>query len=324
MSAEGFIILDKPEGLTSRQALDRLRHLLRERRAGFAGTLDPLASGVLLCAFGIATPLLAYRTEDDKEYQAAITLGSATSTDDREGPVIAEGPWRSITLAQVTDALASLQGTQWQRPPAYSAIAIGGERLYTRARRGEPIEAPPRQVTIYRIALTHFAPPSVHILVHCSKGTYIRALARDLGILLGSQAHLGALRRLRSGPFAISQAASLPALEQRLQHSQPPPLLPLLAGIPDIPQIPIDNIQISRIRNGNSIPLAHPSGIIAVIDITERRLIAIGTSAGGLFHPHRVLVSSSSPTATPAAHEQEYSEPAARHTQPPNASYTAS
>lgn len=324
MSAEGFIILDKPEGLSSRQALDRLRHLLRERRAGFAGTLDPLASGVLLCAFGTATALLAYRTEDDKEYQATITLGTATSTDDCEGTVIAQGPWRTITLAQLTTALASLQGVQQQRPPSYSAITIDGERLYARARRGEPIEAPPRQVTIHRITLTHFAPPHVHMLVHCSKGTYIRALARDLGTLLKSQAHLSALRRLRSGPFTISQASSLLEIEQRLQHRQPPPLLLPSAGIPDIPQVPIDDAQISRVRTGNSIPFTHSRGTVAVIDTAKRQLIAIGTCADGLFFPHRVLISSSSSPIAPAVREEESPALAVQHTQLPSVRDTAS
>jgi tRNA pseudouridine55 synthase len=206
------LLVDKPEGPTSFDVIAKLRRALGTRAIGHAGTLDPLATGLLVVLVGRYTRLSQMLTGADKSYEAEVCFGTRTSTDDREGEVLEEGDPSGITEERVRAALAEMEGPIQQVPPAYSAISVGGERLYAKARRGEAVEVPPRDVVLHRLELVGFEAPKARVFVRCSKGTYIRALARDLGDALGVPAHLSALRRTASGSFDIEQAATLDAL----------------------------------------------------------------------------------------------------------------
>ena len=289
MSTQGFFVLDKPVGLSSRQSLDRVRRLYQTRKAGFAGTLDPLASGVLVCALGSATRLLTYLEADAKRYIATVELGKETATDDAEGAIIAHGEWRSISREQVEIALQPFRGPVRQRPPAYSAISIRGQRLYAMARRGEVVTAPERDVTIHTLTLTAWDPPRLTLDVHCSKGTYVRALARDLGRSLGCYGYLTALCRTASGSFTLESAITLMRLEVAGEEQRTGFLLPPSAGVAHLPTVTIDRDEEGRIRRGQ--PLHRPAqhaGRVALIDVAGS-LLAIARREAGVLQPEKVL-----------------------------------
>lgn len=219
----GLIIVDKPSGMTSHDVVSRIRRLAHTRRVGHAGTLDPAATGVLVLGVERATKLLNYLVLTDKEYRATIRLGATTTTDDAEGEVLSEHSLLGLTLARIAAELPALTGQILQRPSSVSAIKVNGERAYARVRAGESVELAARMVNVQRfevISELRFGPPDsgvcdVDVLVECSSGTYIRALARDLGERLGVGGHLSALRRTRVGPFGLSRALSLQALGER-------------------------------------------------------------------------------------------------------------
>ena len=198
----------------------QVRHAAGVRRVGHGGTLDPLASGVLPVCLGEATKLAPFLLGADKEYDVTIRLGVETDTDDAEGAVTATcdaGALAAVTAAIVGDALAQFRGPIDQTPPAYAAIKRDGRPLYSYARAGESVEVAPRAVVIHALEMTHFGgPEDVRLHVHCSKGTYVRALARDLGRVLGVGGHVMALRRTRSGPFSLLQARPLPEILEAL------------------------------------------------------------------------------------------------------------
>ncbi|MEW2380766.1 tRNA pseudouridine(55) synthase TruB [Micromonospora sp. NPDC047707] len=220
MSADGLIVVDKPGGMTSHDVVARVRRLARTRRVGHGGTLDPMATGVLVIGVGRATRLLTYVIGAGKSYTATIRLGQATVTDDAEGDVIATTPAGRVTDDAVRAALAALTGEIDQVPSAVSAIKIDGQRAYKRVREGESVELPARRVTISRLdvlAVRRDQPDvvDVDVDVTCSSGTYIRAIARDVGLALGVGGHLTALRRTAVGGFTLAEAATLDELEQR-------------------------------------------------------------------------------------------------------------
>jgi tRNA pseudouridine55 synthase len=220
VSTEGLIVVDKPAGMTSHDVVARIRRLARTRRVGHGGTLDPMATGVLVIGVGRATRLLTYVIGAGKSYLATIRLGQATVTDDAEGDVIATTPAGAVTDAAVHAALAALTGEIDQVPSAVSAIKVNGERAYKRVREGESVELPARRVTVSRLdvlAIRRDGPDvvDVDVDVTCSSGTYIRAIARDAGLALGVGGHLTALRRTAVGGFALAEAATLEQLEQR-------------------------------------------------------------------------------------------------------------
>ncbi|MGH3744436.1 MAG: tRNA pseudouridine(55) synthase TruB [Mycobacteriales bacterium] len=228
---EGLLVVDKPSGRTSHDVVARVRRLAGTRRVGHAGTLDPLATGVLVVGLGRATRLLGHLALHDKDYDAGITLGVTTRTDDAEGEVLArsDAPW---TVEGARAAMASLTGEISQAPPAYSAIKIDGRRAYARARAGEDVTPPARTVTVSRFELVAADGPALTAAVTCSSGTYVRALARDLGAALGTGGHLSALRRTRVGAYGLDRAHTLDELEV----ADPLPLIPLneavAAGFP--------------------------------------------------------------------------------------------
>ncbi|MGV9369550.1 tRNA pseudouridine(55) synthase TruB [Micromonospora tulbaghiae] len=230
MSTDGLIVVDKPGGMTSHDVVARIRRLARTRRVGHGGTLDPMATGVLVIGVGRATRLLTYVIGAGKSYAATIRLGQSTVTDDAEGEVVATTSAGAVTDDGVRAALAALTGEIDQVPSAVSAIKIDGQRAYKRVRDGETVDLPARRVTVSRLdvgAIRRDVPDvvDVDVDVTCSSGTYIRALARDAGAALGVGGHLTALRRTAVGGFTLAEAATLDQLEKRA---------------PDVVNLPLD------------------------------------------------------------------------------------
>ncbi len=237
----GVLLLDKPLGLSSNDAMQKVKRLLRAEKAGHTGTLDPLATGLLPICLGAATKFSQLNLEADKAYVATLKLGETTTTGDREGELTATRPV-DFDEVRLQAALQSLRGEIEQVPPMHSALKVDGKALYELARQGREVERQPRRITIHALELLSRSDDSMQLAVRCSKGTYIRTLAEDLGELLGCGAHLSALRRTASGPLTLDQALTLPQLEamsdaERLQHLLPPDLL--LADCPLI-RLPAD------------------------------------------------------------------------------------
>jgi tRNA pseudouridine55 synthase len=220
----GILNIDKAQGLTSHDVVARLRRICGIRRIGHAGTLDPLATGVLLVCVGSATRLSEYLMGQPKTYETTVRLGQTTTTYDTEGEITAERPFNHLTHADIEAALAEFRGPLAQIPPIYSAIKVNGQPMYKLARQGKTVERQPRAVTIYALDLLAWNPPDLRLRVACSSGTYIRSLGYDLGERLGCGGHLTALRRTAVGDFQIAQAVSLEALtpDNWLAHTLPP------------------------------------------------------------------------------------------------------
>lgn len=217
LARSGLVIVDKPAGMTSHDVVGKLRRYFHTRKVGHAGTLDPMATGVLVAGIERGTKFLAHLVATTKAYDATIRLGAATSTDDAEGEVVSAGDTSAVTQAAIDAAVAGLTGDIMQRPAAVSAIKVAGKRAYERVRAGESVELAARPVTVTSF-LVHDVNRvdgfiDVDVSVECSSGTYIRSLARDLGAALGCGGHLTALRRTKVGPFALADAISLTSLE---------------------------------------------------------------------------------------------------------------
>jgi len=217
LSTSGVVVVDKPAGMTSHDVVARLRRIFGTRKVGHAGTLDPMATGVLVAGIERGTKLLAHLVADDKVYSATIRLGAATNTDDAEGEVVAEPGAAHITDDQIMAQVTALTGEIMQVPAKVSAIKIGGKRAHELVREGKEVEIPPRPVTVFNFAVSAIRREGdfvdVDARVHCSSGTYIRSLARDMGEALGVGGHLTALRREASGPFTLAHARTLDELE---------------------------------------------------------------------------------------------------------------
>jgi tRNA pseudouridine55 synthase len=236
----------------------RLRRASGVRRIGHAGTLDPLASGLLLVGVGQATRLIEYLADAGKAYDAEVTFGVETETYDAEGRVVAEHDASTLTAAAIEGVLPRFRGTIGQRAPAYSAVSVGGRRLYQLARQGRPVEPPERTVEITRLELRDWQPPVVRLTVECSKGTYIRSLAHDLGQALGVGAHLSALRRTRVGHFTLDQAVPLDDLEARLREGrwQEVAVAPADA-VTALPLVQLTASDAARLGHGLAVPALH-------------------------------------------------------------------
>jgi len=221
---EGVLLVDKPQGLTSHDVVYRLRRKLQMKKIGHAGTLDPMATGLLVMLIGKATRISQYLMSVDKVYEGEATLGVVTDSQDAEGEVMETRPVPALTEAQVREVMKTFLGDQYQTPPMHSAIKIGGVPLYKLARKGEEVEREPRFIRVAAFNLLSFALPKLTFDLHCTKGTYVRTIAHDLGQKLGCGAHLSALRRTGSGSFKIGQCLpldeieklSLPEIEKRL------------------------------------------------------------------------------------------------------------
>ena len=215
-TTDGIVVVDKPRDMTSHDVVARVRKLTGVRRVGHAGTLDPMATGVLVVGVGRATRLLGYLAANDKEYEATIRLGVSTTTDDAEGDVLEQRDASGVDDDALAASIRALTGTIEQVPAAVSAVKVGGVRAYKRVREGETVELAARQVTVAAFDLLARRGDDIDVRVVCSTGTYVRALARDVGAALGVGAHLTALRRTRSGVFGVERAHSLDALAESL------------------------------------------------------------------------------------------------------------
>jgi tRNA pseudouridine55 synthase len=204
----GFLIVDKPDGVTSHDVVAAARRMLKQKKVGHTGTLDPFATGVLPLALGEATKAIPFLDESEKRYRARMYLGISTDTQDRTGTILSHRDHLGITKDKLVEVFSLLKGTSFQTPPMFSAIKKGGIPLYKIARRGEEVERVAREITVHEITIESVEMPFVTFLVSCSRGTYVRTLASDLGDILGCGAHLCELRRLKSGPFAVENAVS--------------------------------------------------------------------------------------------------------------------
>lgn len=263
----GILVLDKPQGLSSNEALQRVKRLFNASKAGHTGSLDPLATGVLPLCFGEATKLSQFLLDSDKRYRVLIKLGVRTDTGDAEGKIIAsieEGETAEISRDQIEDALAKFDGVIDQVPPMYSAIKQQGVPLYKLAREGKEVERASRQVTIYSIDLLGFGDWELKLEVSCSKGTYIRTLADDLGELLGCGAHVKELRRLQAGSFDEAVCVSLERLEELRQASDKDDytsideyLQPMDRAVADLPEVKLPDITAGWIKQGQPVLVRH-------------------------------------------------------------------
>lgn len=299
----GFLNIDKPAGPTSHDVVAQVRRLARQKRVGHAGTLDPAATGVLVVALGAATRLIEYvQDATSKGYRAAVRLGVTTATDDAEGQVLHSAPLPPLEAPAIEAALAQFRGTILQIPPMYSALHHQGRRLHELAREGVVVERAARPVLIERLELLDWSPPLLTLDITCGKGTYIRALARDLGEALGCGAHLQALRRTAVGTFRIEDAIPLDALVAAQQQTQSEPaaahtlcvplavaLLPPEQALADWPAIMVSEAEARQIRHGQSIVRAGLEGERAYARAPDGSLLALLARAADGWKPMKVF-----------------------------------
>ena len=288
MTASGLVIADKPAGWTSHDVVARIRRLAGTRRVGHAGTLDPMATGVLVVGVEKATRLLGHLALTEKEYLATIRLGQATDTGDADGTVLAAQPAAGLALADVQAAAAALTGLIQQVPPATSAIKVGGRRAYQLARAGQAPELAARPVTVHQFSISDPRPSGgvldVTAVVRCSSGTYVRALARDLGESLGVGGHLTQLRRTRVGPYRISDAHSLAELAADLR------LIPLAAAAAAaFPVRALTGAEAESLAHGVSLQADGTAGPVAAL-APDGTLIALVEEQQGRARPLAVFV----------------------------------
>jgi len=292
----GWIVLDKPAGIGSTECVSKIKWLYKAAKAGHAGTLDPLASGMLPIALGEATKTVPYVMDGAKTYRFRVAWGAETNTDDLEGEVTATSDHRPPEPA-IEAALANFIGEIEQIPPAFSAVKIGGERAYDLARSGEIPEIKPRTVVIHRLEIISHESDGTEFECECGKGTYVRALARDLGRVLGCLGHISELRRTAVEPFEEEQLVPLEELidlEGDLEQLDSE-LLPVGLALADLAEIAVSNDQANRLRSGNPVILRGrdaPTFAEEAFAAHGRELIAIGNVEKGSFNPKRVFRSS--------------------------------
>jgi tRNA pseudouridine55 synthase len=276
---DGVVLLDKPVGPGSTTALQRVRRLLRAAKAGHAGTLDPMASGMLPLCFGQATKACGVLLGSTKGYRARLRLGAATDTGDAEGRVIRNSAVPVLDAAGVASVLAAKVGRQEQRPPMYSALKHQGRPLYEMARRGEVVDRPPRPVTIHRLQLLDLQEESLDFEVVCSKGTYVRVLGEEIATALGTEGHLVGLRRLWVEPFDPDAMVTLEDIEswvagQPAEGERPPWLLPADAALASLPRVDLDVLQSRHLCQGRTVSVGpdRPPGLARAYDASGRFL----------------------------------------------------
>lgn len=287
----GWLVLDKPYDMTSTEAVGKLRWLFTAKKAGHAGTLDPLATGILPIAFGEATKTVPQVQDGEKLYRFTLRWGASTTTDDAEGSVLETSAHRPDEAA-IRAVLPRFTGIVTQVPPAFSAIKIAGERAYDLARAGEVVEMQPREIEIKRLTLIEHGTESSRFEVACGKGTYIRALARDIAEALGSKGHVAALHRAAVGPFSDADAITLADVEKLAEDERDPLLLPIAAGLAGIAEIRLDPAQAVVVRHGNPVLLTG-AGAPAFLDEAwascRGEAVAVGVVEAGQFQPRRVF-----------------------------------
>jgi tRNA pseudouridine55 synthase len=310
LELHGVLVVDKPAGPTSHDVVDRARRIVRTRRVGHTGTLDPFASGILPLCIGKATRLARFFSGHDKSYTATVRFGFATTTDDVEGEPLGPAAPFSLDAVALEDALGAFRGEIDQLPPAFSAKRTDGRRHHELARAGLPVERRPCRVTIRSLALQAVAEDRAEIEVTCSPGTYIRALARDLGERIGSGGHLVSLRRTRSGPFTLADAVPLGDLSEAAALER---LVPLAELLPDFPAVCVDERGLAALRHGRDLtrplvvsgfPDAPPPARLRILDAAGS-LVALaeprgflqtvpGLSVEPVLHPDIVLMDQTS------------------------------
>ncbi|MEE8462120.1 MAG: tRNA pseudouridine(55) synthase TruB [Acidobacteriota bacterium] len=269
----GALVVNKPSGPTSHDIVARVRALTRTK-VGHTGTLDPLASGVLPLLLGPATRLTRFFQSSDKEYLAEFQLGQRTDTLDGEGEVLQESPVPEISPQQAEEVLSKFTGEIRQQPPMFSAVKVGGKKLYQLARQGREVERPWRQVTIHRLELLRQEREIWNLLVCCSSGTYIRTLADDIGEALGCGAYLRKLQRTRSGCFDLSQALPLEGIENQWQEN----LYPMEELLPELTRIDLDELEAVGVRHGNGFSRSGTAQDNFFRLFHQQKLLAIGQS----------------------------------------------
>lgn len=291
MSLEGILNIDKPQGITSHDVVNHLRRLSSIRRVGHAGTLDPLATGVLLLCIGRATRLVEYVTGRPKSYVATVRLGQVTDSYDAEGEILSEQEV-SVSAEQIVEALSTFRGTSRQKAPIYSAIKQQGTPLYQLARAGKQVEAPVREVHIYDLELLAWQKPSAQIRITCSAGTYIRSLAHDLGQNLGCGGHITALRRTAVGDFHVQQAVALDDLDQRnwIDYLQPSD-----TAVRHLPRLDLLLDEAVDLQLGRRIPRkeTHPDADLVRAYEPDGRFLGIVIFRDSGWQPHKMFLAGS-------------------------------
>ncbi len=291
---QGILLLDKPLGVTSNSALQQVKQLYNAAKAGHTGSLDPLANGLLPICFGGATKISAFLLDADKRYWLRIKLGVTTTTADAEGEVLATRPVPNISRERLIATMADFKGAIQQIPPMYSALKHKGQRLYKLAREGIEVEREPRTITIHQSNLGAYNPPEFELDIHCSKGTYVRTLAEDIGEALGCGAHVTALRRTAVGPYQNDQLVTMEKLELTAKEGLPALdrlLLPVESAVSDWPEVSLTNDSLYYIRKGQAVivPQAPTSGWVRLKE-REAGFIGVGEILeDGRVAPRRLL-----------------------------------
>lgn len=288
----GVLLLDKPEGLSSNSALQRVRRLLGAKKAGHVGSLDPLATGMLPICLGEATKIAGEILSGSKRYQFAVQLGARTATGDREGAVVESAPVPQLDTAAVQTVLPRFLGKQQQIPPMYSAIKRDGQPLYRLARAGVEVEREPREIEIHELTLHGVEDSVIELEASCSKGTYIRTLAEDIASALGTCGHVVRLRRLSVAPFEHEPMETLEAIERACAEGNRPRLIPADAALPQLPPVRLSQVAASRVARGQQVsgfPVKNP-GRVRLYD--ERgRFMGLGeVDEWGIVKPRRLFV----------------------------------
>jgi tRNA pseudouridine55 synthase len=276
------VLVAKPAGPTSHDVVDIVRRTLGEPRVGHLGTLDPFAKGLLVLVVGRATRLAPFAADWPKTYEGVIRLGVTTDTDDLTGAVVATAPWTGVTLAQLAAVIESFRGAYEQRPPAYSAVKIAGERAYRRARRGEVVAPEPRSVEIRELEIVEAAVPDLQFRATVSAGTYLRSLARDIGAKLGCGAHLTALRRTAVGPLRLTDAVPPDAVT-------PAALRDAALLVAHLPRRQVDKRERDAVLHGRPISSAPTEGRGPAAVFSGDELLAVAEPVGDLLKPRVVL-----------------------------------
>jgi tRNA pseudouridine55 synthase len=288
----GWLILDKPEGITSTRAGSLIKRALKVKRLGHAGTLDPFATGILPLALGEATKIMPYVVDDIKEYEFELVFGEERDSHDRDGQVVATTALIP-TESAIRTIVKQFQGTMMQTPPLYSALKIGGKRACDLMRQGKEVTIPPRQVDIHTLELMGMKDDrTAHLRVKCGKGTYVRALGRDIAHALGSLAYVNQLRRTRVGKFSLKNSVTLDTVLGRascFQDHQNSLLLSIRDVLDDIPAFPVHDSDAIRIRQGQSIPYEGGQEETTVLLLHNERELALAQPLGGYLYPKKVF-----------------------------------
>ena len=291
---DGILLLDKPLGITSNDALQKVKHLFFAQKAGHTGSLDPLADGMLPICFGIATRLSAFLLDSDKHYWVRVKLGQTTTTADTEGEVVEERPTDGIGREQIAAVLPRFTGAIMQLPPMYSALKHKGERLYKLAREGIEVEREPREITIHALELGSVEGDQFELQVHCSKGTYVRTLAEDIGEALGCGAHVSALRRTGVGPYTGMSMVSMQQVEEAAlegNETLDALLLPVDTALSDWPAVQLNGDAAYYLKMGQAVvvPKAPAEGWVRLYEGPDR-FIGVGVvQDDGRIAPKRLL-----------------------------------